>query len=1157
MNPSGEELGERERRLGEVIVACLQARQAGQPLDRQKLLADYPELAEDLAAFFEGQDRLEQLATLLRSPAGPGSPVQPGGDPSPGTDSSEPMRLSDFRILREVGRGGMGIVYEAEQVSLRRRVALKVLPLAATLDPRQLQRFHNEAQAAASLHHTHIVPVYSVGCERGIHFYAMHLIDGRPLSELIHQLRRREQQTAEPAVGEGAERQTTVYQPSAEEAVTPHPTVKLAGDSTLSPAGRRDREYYRRVAELGVQAAEALDHAHQLGIVHRDIKPGNLLVDGRGNLWVTDFGLAQVQSDTRLTRTGDLVGTLRYMSPEQALAKRVIIDHRTDIYSLGATLYELLTLQPAFGGEDRQELLRQIAFEEPAAPRRLHRAIPAELETIVLRAMEKNPAEGYGTAKEVADDLRHWLEDRPIRARRPSLVQRARKWARRHQALVWSAAICSLGILATMGGSIGWVAGDQAARREGIQKVVRVALEDTDHWQRQRRLPEALSAVRRANGLLAGADVGEAMRQEVRARLADLELLERVERIRLENGILRQGKADDAETDERYRQTFGAAGLDVEALSAEEAAERIRASTVAAELAAALDDWASARGQVRGEDDPIRKRLLRIARLADPDEWRTKMREALERKDRQTLRELAASKDAPLLSPATLVVLGLFLRDDRKNPAQVEAFLRAAQRRHPDDFWLNSLLVEYYYRAGGLPTRKLGSFAAVAVALRPASPRAHNNLGVLLINAGRCDEAIDVLTQATGLDPDYADAHCNIGIALQEKGRLGESIAEYRKALRLEEAADYHANLSNCLSKAGRLDEAIDESRAAIRLNKNVAAYHSSFGLLLNKAGRLKEAIDELRQATRLDKDNPAVFHDLGVFLKANGQPEEAIPAFQAAIRLKKDYADAYFALGNVYLNQDRLDEAIDKYGEALRLNKYHAQAHCNLGHALLRQGQLRQAVRELRAGHEIGSRQPGWPYPSAQWVRGAEAWAQLDDRLSAILEGKDQPRDADERLACAQLCQQFRKRHAAAAGFYSAAFAEMPQLANDMNAQRRYNAARAAAALAGCGQGKDADRLGAKDRARLRRQALNWLQADLKAYEQTMEKSAGKAGPMVAERLQRWLRDKGFAGVRGAEALARLPEAERKDWRTLWQEVEALRQRSAQRPKTASPSRT
>src|SRR5262249_26876913 len=196
-----------------------------------------------------------------------------------------------------------------------------------------------------------------------------------------------------------------------------------------------NRAYFRTVAHLGEQAAEALEHAHDLGVIHRDVKPGNLLVDGRGHLWITDFGLAHCQSQAGLTMTGDLVGTLRYMSPEQALAKRHLIDHRTDIYSLGVTLYEFLTLEPAFSGSDREELLQQIAFEGPPSPRQRNKAIPRELETIVLKAIEKSLEARYATAQELTDDLRRFLEYKPIRARRPTLVQRASKWCRRNPLL--------------------------------------------------------------------------------------------------------------------------------------------------------------------------------------------------------------------------------------------------------------------------------------------------------------------------------------------------------------------------------------------------------------------------------------------------------------------------------------------------------------------------------------------------------------------------------------------------------------------------------------------------------------------------------------------------------------------------------------------------
>jgi serine/threonine protein kinase/tetratricopeptide (TPR) repeat protein len=380
--------------------------------------------------------------------------------------------LGDFRLLREVGRGGMGVVYEAEQLSLGRRVALKVLPFASTLDARQLQRFKNEAQAAAHLHHTHIVPVHATGCERGVHFYAMQYIEGPSLAGIIAELRAQAQAEGSPEQPpaalsaaaralltdswippppEGSEPWAMASRP----ALPPAPSATPAKASLSTERSRHGRLYFRMLAQLGVQAAEALEHAHQLGVVHRDIKPANLLLQGEPgvsspglHLWITDFGLAHCQGQAGLTMSGDLVGTLRYMSPEQALAQRVVIDHRTDIYSLGATLYELLTLEPAFGGRDRQELLRQIAFEEARPPRRLDKAIPAELETIILKMLEKSPADRYATAQEVADDLRRFLENRPIRARRPSVLARVRKWSWRHRGVVTAVVMSTIVALA-------------------------------------------------------------------------------------------------------------------------------------------------------------------------------------------------------------------------------------------------------------------------------------------------------------------------------------------------------------------------------------------------------------------------------------------------------------------------------------------------------------------------------------------------------------------------------------------------------------------------------------------------------------------------------------------------------------------------------------
>jgi tetratricopeptide (TPR) repeat protein len=274
----------------------------------------------------------------------------------------------------------------------------------------------------------------------------MQFIEGQTLAAVIRQLR--ERTAHRPAPDDRPGEPTAAYgaAPPADAPIAETLPPLQAGLSTEWSI--TSRSYFRMVAQLGVQAAEALEHAHQVGVIHRDIKPANLLVDGRGQVWVTDFGLARLQGDAGLTLTGDLVGTLRYMSPEQALAQRVGVDHRTDIYSLGVTLYEVLTLRPAHRGKDRQAVLRRIAFEEPVLPRRLNRAVPAELETIILKAMEKNPAERYATAQDMADDLQRFLDDRPIQARRASFAARVRRWLRRHRLLARAAAmVLALGVV--------------------------------------------------------------------------------------------------------------------------------------------------------------------------------------------------------------------------------------------------------------------------------------------------------------------------------------------------------------------------------------------------------------------------------------------------------------------------------------------------------------------------------------------------------------------------------------------------------------------------------------------------------------------------------------------------------------------------------------
>jgi serine/threonine protein kinase/Flp pilus assembly protein TadD len=871
---------EQEEGLSAALVACLEAIDSGPP-DRQELLARYPQFATELARFLDDQEQVDRYAAPLRCVAGRPTPPQMGDD---GLQQHIPtaMTLGDFRIIREAGRGGMGVVYEAEQLSLRRRVALKVLPFAAIMDPRHLQRFHNEAQAAARLHHTNIVPVFAVGSERGVHYYAMQFIDGQTLAAVIEQLRQASKQPEKSV--EGPSYVPTPQQPAPAEdqrttAYVARPAAPVDAPSTeqaalLTEGPVRGQEFFRAAARVGVQVAEALDYAHQCGVVHRDVKPANLLVDAAGVLWVTDFGLAQLQqNEASLTMTGDLVGTLRYMSPEQALAKRVVVDHRTDIYSLGVTLYELLTLKPAFGGLDRHELLRQVAFEEPRRPRQINRAIPGELETIVLKAMEKNAADRYATAQELADDLRRWLEDRPIQARRPSWRQVARKWARRHRAPVRAAAVVLLLAVTMLAGTLGWGASDRAARRWATEQVVVQALDEAASWQQKGRLPEALSAARRAAGLVAGGEADEALRSRVQARVDDLELVAELEEVRLQMTAVKvRGFDFDYELADRlFAEAFQRAGLDIEALPAAEAGGRIRACSVAAELAAALDHWALTRQEILGRSAPSWKHLLRVARAADPDSWRDRVRDALERGNQQALEKLAGSEAVLRQRPSTLTMLGTALQ--RRGAVEpVEALLRQAWQRHPEDFWVNLDLGVALGKARPAHWDEAIRFYTVAVALRPQSPGARMNLGVALKKKGRLDEAIAEYQEAIRLKKDFPPAHNNLGVALAEKGRLVEAIAEYREAIRLNK--DYpgaHSNLGNALREKGRVDEAIAEHRVAIRLKEDFAGAHCNLGIALVQKGQLDEAIAEYREAIRLDKDDALAHNNLGNALKERG----------------------------------------------------------------------------------------------------------------------------------------------------------------------------------------------------------------------------------------------------------------------------------------------
>jgi serine/threonine protein kinase/WD40 repeat protein len=453
-------------------------------------VAKYPQYADEIRELFPALVVMEQLKPAAADATGPFE-----AQPAP-AEGRLPERLGDYRILREVGRGGMGVVYEAEQVSLGRRVALKVLPPHALLNPTYLERFRREAKAAAKLHHTNIVPVFGVGEEAGVYFYAMQFIRGEGLDRVLRDLRRlrnapggmpSERSAAQSVLTGQFEEPPAVRDGDAGGAADTAPlsNVEPRPSGSLSAAGS-DAAYYRSVVRVGLQVAEALAYAHRQGVLHRDIKPSNLLLDAQGTVWITDFGLAKSDGTDELTHSGDIVGTLRFMAPERFDGRSL---PQSDVYSLGLTLYELLTLRPAFDDTNQARLIEKVLHEPPIPPRRLDPRVPRDLETVALKSVAKDSSERYATAEALAEDLRRFLADRPVRARRASQAERAWRWARRNPTVAsLLGCVTLLLVIVAVGSTL-------AAVR------LNDALGQTRDAEREARLREAEALVGEAHGI--------------------------------------------------------------------------------------------------------------------------------------------------------------------------------------------------------------------------------------------------------------------------------------------------------------------------------------------------------------------------------------------------------------------------------------------------------------------------------------------------------------------------------------------------------------------------------------------------------------------------------------------------------------------------------
>jgi serine/threonine protein kinase/tetratricopeptide (TPR) repeat protein len=1166
---------------------------AGDPAELDALLGAYPEHADELRRLLPA---VRLMADLSRSGAADGA--VPDGAPL-GED------LGDYRLIRDVGRGGMGVVYEAEQRSLRRRVALKVLPWAAAMDPRQLQRFKNEALAAASLKHDHIVSIYAVGCERGVHYYAMEFIDGPTLAQLIHRQR--------PAGGPPATGGATPDGPPGDAAPT-QPVAAVPTERT----GPRGRAFYRHAAELIAQAADALEHAHQLGIVHRDVKPANLLLDAAGKLYVSDFGLARLGADAGLTLTGDLLGTLRYMSPEQALAKHGLVDHRTDVYALGATLYELLTLRPAVGGEDKQEVLRRIAFEEPTPPRKVHKAIPVEVETVALKCLAKNPVERYATAGELAEDLRRWLGDQTIKAKPPGWRQRAAKWARRHKYLVRS--VAGVFVLAVAG----LVAATVLILREKSRATVALR-EANDNFQEARDAVDQM-LTRLASERLAGIPQMVPIRRE---------LLE--DALHFYQRFLAK-KSDDPAVRQEAARAYWRVGVILDALEDYDQAIDAYTQGIALyeQLATGSPGVAAYRRGLADCFGDLGRALYRAGNLPKAAAAFGRAHDLFEK----LAAEFESEPDYLNGLAGKLQNLAVFhnetgnLREARRLLGKAIEHEQAALKMKPrtaryQDNLVGCLqnLTNTLLSLGERVEAEKASRRAVdeARVLKAAFPKntesdltlanALNSLGHLLRTTGRAAEAEQVHREALTLleplaatylylphyDRAVANIQNNLGIDLQNLGRLEDADLYFQKANALyeklirqsPEAPDLQYELACALHNVAAVvrdqgqpgkaremfERAIRHEQKALETNPRNSAYReflrNHYYMLGQTSVDLKDyrgAENAYRRALELAKPLADEFssipdhrrqlgsclHQLGGILDKQRRAADAKDVYRQALAIREkvlvesgNTTDDHSSLGATLNDLARMLLKLDEFDEA-RACAERAVVHQKA--ALKADPRNRTYLEFLRNHYRVqailGTKMKNRGEAAAAFQRSVEVTEELASDFPEMRLYREQVVSGSLRLA--ELCKDARQILAQEKA-YLVARAYLEKLAAAFPEQPQYKESLARVLIslselaAPDGRAKVTTGLDDQERARLRDQALAWLRAELGDLRHQLNKEPAKAAPAILQQLQHWLQDTDFAGVRGDEALARLPEAERADWQKLWADVETLRRRAGE----------
>jgi tetratricopeptide (TPR) repeat protein/tRNA A-37 threonylcarbamoyl transferase component Bud32 len=840
---------------------------------------------------------------------------------------------SRYKLLEQIGEGGMGAVWVADQSDpVRRRVALKLIKPG--MDSRQvLSRFEAERQALALMDHPNIAKVYDGGMtEEGRPFFAMEYVKGVPITGYCDQ-------------------------------------AKLNIHDRL---------------RLFVPICQAVQHAHQKGIIHRDLKPSNILVclyDGRPVPKLLDFGLAKAISQpltehTLYTAHGLMVGTPTYMSPEQAEFNNLDVDTRTDIYSLGVILYELLTgttplEKQRVKAAALDEILKLIKEEEPIKPStkvsssaslhtiatqrgmepaQLSRIVRGDLDWIVMKSLEKERGRRYETANGLARDIERYLNDEPIEARPPSLVYKLSKLARRNKRSLVSAAVIAVILLAALtiaAGSIGWVVRDRQTRQAVVERNALLLLDEALSALNADDVTGAQSLLRQSQALLSTIQTASDVAQRIRHLKADLDFLDEFEKIQYQRAVgVKDEDFDFISSLVAYQKAFKDHDLDLATRGPLEAAQRIRSSPIKQQLIAALDDWAFAAPSA----DHVK--LLAIAREADTDPWRNQLRHALERGSREELKRLASDADAGKQPVVVVALLGRRLAGLGEREAAID-LLRRAQRRSPQNFWMNHHLGQQLVAAA--LTEEAAAFLRSAVSKTPDSAIAHQYLATAYRGNGKLADAESEYREAVRLAPLYVTACHNLAVVLQEQRKTADAETALREAIRIKpNDAPAHAALANLLIAIGKADEADASFRQSIAFAPDDFLILENYTDALKSRGKLSQAEQECRDAVRRAPADARAHQLLGRVFCEQKKLSEAQAAFREALRLKPDDWLSHALLAMIQMEQNNMLAAEAQCREAIRLDPAQPLPHMFLGAALAQQRKWSEAEAALREGLRI-----------------------------------------------------------------------------------------------------------------------------------------------------------------------------------------------------------